>query len=87
VVLISGTKIYFYLKRNMNAEIARRHTDNAHSTHSKMEKIFSIIRKSAENGLDFIILESLDSDCTENLLDLGYQIYFSEDKKTITIEW
>lgn len=71
----------------MHAEIARRYTEQANSLPSRMDKIINIIRKSANNGMDFVILESIDEDCKNALLDLGYQIYFDDREKIITVEW
>jgi hypothetical protein len=71
----------------MKAEVARRYTDRANSIQVKMQKLFTVIKESADSGLDFIILDYLDKECRENLIDLGYSIYDDGNEKTVTIEW
>lgn len=71
----------------MEASVARRYTDKANSIGFRMEKLFNLIRRSADSGLDFIILDYLDNECKQNLIDLGYSIYEDPAGKTFTIEW
>jgi CRISPR/Cas system-associated endoribonuclease Cas2 len=71
----------------MEAQVARKYTDKANSMEVRMNRIFRVIRKSADSGLDFIILEHLENKCKETLIDLGYSIFEDLEGKTITIEW
>ena len=71
----------------MEAQVARRYTDKANSIEVKMDKLFAVIRKSADSGLDFVIFEHLDKECKENLADLGYSIFEDAEGKNITVEW
>lgn len=70
----------------MKAEVARNYSNQANSLNRRMQKIYEIIRKSAENGLFFVILENLTEDCLEDLKRSGYEIY-SDNKGNFTIEW
>jgi hypothetical protein len=71
----------------MKAEIARNYTELANSLESRMSKIFGTIRKSADSGLDFVILDSIDEECIERLIHLGYRIFINENENHFTIEW
>lgn len=70
----------------MKAEVARNYSNQANSLRKRMDKIYEIIRKSAENGLFFVILENLQSDMIADLKNNGYQIY-DDEKGNFTIEW
>lgn len=75
-----------FLRLSMKAEVARNYSNQANSLNRRMQKIYEIIRKSAENGLFFVILENLTEDCLEDLKRSGYEIY-SDNKGNFTIEW
>lgn len=70
----------------MKAEVARIYSNNANSLDRRMGKIYELIRKAADHGLFFLILENLDSDCVDDLRSKGYEIY-SDNKGNFTIEW
>ena len=78
----------------MKAEVARLYTDKANSLDSRMIKIYEIIRKASEHGIDFFIFDStnrrLEDDEVKDLIRKGYTITEAKDPaggKMITIEW
>lgn len=70
----------------MKAEIAKRYSDNANSINSRMQKIYDVIRASADAGLYFIILDGIDTECREKLIKNGYSLS-DFDNGSVTIEW
>jgi hypothetical protein len=78
----------------MKAEVARLYTNKANSLDSRMVKIYEIIRKASEHGIDFFIFDStnrrLADDEAKELVRKGYTVLESKDPaggKMVTIEW
>jgi hypothetical protein len=78
----------------MKAEVARLYTNKANSLDSRMVKIYEIIRKASEHGIDFFIFDStnrrLADDEIKELVRNGYGVLESKDPaggKMVTIEW
>ena len=70
----------------MKAEVAKRYSDNANSINSRMQKIYDVIRASADAGLYFIILDYVDSECRGILIQNGYNL-IDFGNGSVTIEW
>ena len=70
----------------MKAEVARIYSEKANSTGSRVKKIYDLIRRSADAGLYFVILENVDQECQNILIKNGYNLY-EDGQGNCTIEW